>query len=640
MADAEKIYRQILAGEPDHFDALHLLGVIFAQSGQYAEAVSQIDRALRINPNSFYAHDNRGKALSALGRHEEALASYDRALVARPHSPETCTYRGNALHALKRYEEALASYCRTLDLQSDHVEALANGAVTLLALERFEEALVSCNRTLALRPDSPELLSNRGLALHKLKRFEEARISHERALALRPDYVEGRYNRANTLLALGRFTEALADYDHVLAARPDYPEALLNRGIALERLKTFAEALASYDRAIALRPDYAEAHSNRGIVLEKLGRFEEALASQDRALALRPDSADAHYNQGVALEKLKRFEEAMTHYDRAAALRPDFADAHHNAAFCRLSTGDLRRGWEDYEWRWQTAHLNAFKRSFAQDQWRGCDEIAGKTILLHAEQGLGDTLQFCRYVPHVAERGAHVILEVQKPLRDLMHTLPGAAKVVVKGEALPDFDLHCPLLSLPLAFGTELTTIPSAMPYLQAQPDAVAHWSRRLGPKVRPRIGIAWSGRAEQLNDHNRSIGLRTFLSAITGVEASFVSLQREVRSADTAVLQERSDILHFGEELQNLSDTAALVANLDLVISVCTSVAHLAGALAKPVWVLLCYNADWRWLLDRDDSPWYPTARLFRQDESRAWDNVVKRVHATLDDHLRDLTP
>jgi len=567
LADAEKIYRQVLLIQPNHFDCLHMLGVISAQGGKYADAAEQIGAALRLNPDHFNALSNRGNAQLTLCRFDDALASYDRALALQPDSIDVRFNRGNALHALKRYGEALASYDWVLALQPNNIDGLVNRGVSLLALERFEEALASCDRALALRADFAEALFNRGLALHRMKRFEEALASYDHALAVRQDYAQAHYNRANTLLALARFEPALA----------------------------------SYDRAIALGMDHAEAYANRAVTLDKLMRFEEALAG----------------------------------YDRAIALRPDFAEAHYNEALCRLLIGDMRRGWEKHEWRWETAQVKREKRSFPQPLWLGSGEIAGQTILLHAEQGLGDTIQFCRYVPLVAQRAARVVLEVPEPLRQLMHTLACARRIVVKGETLPDFDLHCPLLSLPLAFGTGLATIPSGTPYLRAPPDAAKHWGGELPPKIRPRIGLVWSGRAAHLNDHNRSVPIGVLLSALSGVDATYVSLQRELRAGDLALLKE-CGVTYFGEELQNFSDTAALIANLDLVISVDTSVAHLAGALAKPVWILLPYYPDWRWLLDRDDSPWYPTARLFRQDRSRAWGSVMTRVRAALQDRAR----
>jgi tetratricopeptide (TPR) repeat protein len=602
LAEAEQTYNQILATQPDHFDSLHLLGIVFHQRGDHAQALRHIDRALKINPKNIPALNNRGIALRELKRFEEALVSYDRALALWPDYADALLGRASALKELKRFDEALASYDRALTLRPGLAEAHANRGNVLHALKRFEEALASYDRALALRPDLDEAHANRGSALQELKRFEEALASHDRALALRPDYAEARYNRGNALHALKRFEEAQADYGQALALRPDYVEALANRGVTLHELKRFEAALESQDHALAVRPDYAEAFVNRGVTLHELKRFEEALASYERAIALRPGYAQAHYNEAV----------------------------------CRMLTGDFGRGWQKLEWGWHTEQLKNLKREFSQPLWLGSDEIAGKTILLHGVHGFGDTIQFCRYVPRVVECGARVILEIQEPLRELMDTLPGAAQIVTRGEPLPDFDLHCPLLSLPLAFGTRLATIPAQTPYLRASPQAVTDWNARLGPRHRPKIGLAWSGRPEHNNDHNRSMRLSTLLSPLAGFEATYVSLQREVREDDAPVLQGRSDIVHFGEDLKSYADTAALIANLDLVISVDTSVAHLAGALAKPVWILLPFIPDWRWLLDREDSPWYPTARLFRQDETRGWDNVMARVHAALDTCLR----
>ena len=602
LAEAEKTYNQILATQPDHFDSLHLLGIVMHQRGDHAQALRHIDRALKISPNNIPALNNRGIALRELKRFEEALASYDRALELWPGYAEALLGRGSALKELQRFEEALASYDRALMLRPGLAETHADRGNVLHALERFEEALASYDRALALRPDLAEAHANRGSALHALRRFEEALASHDRALSLRPDYAEARYNRANALHALKRFDEALADYERALALRPDYVEALANRGITLHQLQRFDEALECCELALAVRPDYAEAIVNRGVTLHELKRFDEALASYDRALALRPHYAQAHYNEAV----------------------------------CRMLTGDFDRGWQKLEWGWETEQLKNLKRKFSQPLWLGSDEIAGRTILLHGVHGFGDTMQFCRYVPLVVERGARVILEVQPPLRELMGTLPGAAQIVTRGEPLPDFDLHCPLLSLPLAFGTRSATIPSQTPYLRASPQEVTDWNARLGPRQRPRVGLAWSGRPEHNNDHNRSMRLSTLLSPLAGFDVAYVSLQPEVRADDASVLQGRGDILHFGEELKTYADTAALIANLDLVISVDTSVAHLAGTLAKPVWILLPFIPDWRWLLDREDSPWYPTARLFRQDETRGWDSVMARVHAALDAYLR----
>jgi tetratricopeptide (TPR) repeat protein len=669
FAEAEQIYARILAWEPENFDALHLSGLIFHCSGNHAGALAQIDAALRTDPDNLLALNNRGLVLNALGRFEEALASYAHALALNPDFPEVLVNRGNTLKDLRRYEAAVASYDRAIAARPDYAEAHYNRGNTLHALKRFNEAVASYDRALGLRQDYVDALTNRGITLHALRRFDEALASYERALALQPQHAAAYSHRGVTLNALMRFDEALASYDQALALWPNYAEAFTNRGVSLNALERFDEALASYSRALELEPNDADAHSNRGVTLHELGRFEEAAASCERALALRPDYAEAHSNRGnalsglgwyaqalvsydralalrpdyaealtsrgVALHQLKRFDEELLCYERALALEPDFAQAHYNQGWCWLLRGDLKRGWEKQELRWQTRQQGRVKRAFAQPQWVGSAEVAGKTILLHAEQGFGDTIQFCRYAPLVAKCGARVILEVQPPLHGLMSTLSSAICAVPRGEFLPDFDTHCPLLSLPRAFGTRLGTVPAAIPYLGADPRTVKEWDARLGRRQGARIGLAWSGNPMHKNDRNRSIPLESFLPILDGVDATFISVQRDVREVDAAVLKKRGEIQHFGQALKNFADTAALVSNLDLIVSIDTSVVHLAGALAKPVWVLLPHIPDWRWLLDREDTPWYPTARLFRQDETRAWDGVIVRVNNALRDRF-----
>jgi len=600
LGEAEQICRQIVAVDPNYFLALFLLGAVQSRSGNYAAALASYDRALALQSDHAEALYNRGNTLKSLQRFDEALASYDRALAVRPDYADALNNRGVALQALKRLDDALASHERALGLQPDHAEAHYNCGLTLQMLGRFEEALPR----------------------------------HDRAIALRPDYAEALGKRGDALRELQRFADALASYDRVLALRPGDAETHNNRGIALFELKRFEEALAAHDRALALRPDYPEAFNNRGNALKALKRFDEALASYNRALALRPLYTNALNNRGITFIEMRRLDEALADYRRALALRPDFSDAHFNAAMCWLLTGDFERGFAQYEWRWKSTESIGVDRGFRQPQWRG-EDIAGKTILLHPEQGLGDTLQFCRYAPLIAARGARVILEVQGPLRAIASTLDGPAQIVATGETLPDFDWHCPLLSLPPAFGTRLDTVPAAVPYLHPLPAAVAAWAEKLGPKRRPRVGLAWSGRAAHKNDHMRSTSLST-LSPLFELDATFVCVQKDIRPDDMRLMQQRGDILDFGAELADFTDTAALMANLDLVIAVDTSVAHLAGALGRPLWVLLPFTPDWRWLIDRDDNPWYPTARLFRQDADREWGPVVACVREALDEFVR----
>jgi tetratricopeptide (TPR) repeat protein len=675
LAEAENVYKQVLDIAPDQFDSLHHLGIILFQRGDPAAAVAQIDRALKRNPNDPAALNNRGNALLALQRFDEALASYDRALVLQSAYADALCNRGAALHALKRYGEALVACDRTIALQPDYAEAHSNRGNTLRELRRYSDAVDACDRALALAPGFAEAHCNRGSALHALERFEEALTSFDRASALRPayadahcnrsavlhalkrydealaacdltialqpDYAEAHANRGNTLRALRRFNEAVDACDRALALAPDYAEAHCYRGNALHGLQRFDEALASFDRALTLRPAYADALCNRGATLHALRRYDEALVACDRTIALQPDHAQAHSNRGVTLQDLMRCDEALASYDRALALRPDLAGAHNNAALCRLLVGDFERGWQEHESRWQADQLATERRNFAQPLWLGSDELEGKTILLHAEQGFGDTLQFCRYVPLVAARGARIILEVQRPLQDVMRTLAGAAKVVFRGEALPAFDLHCPLLSLPLALRTQLDTIPALTPYLAAPDNKVRAWRDRLAAREKPRIGLVWAGnpRKELANcnliDAQRSMDFAQLAPLLEVSDCEFYSLQKgedAVRQLRESVL--RQHVVDWTDDLHDFSDTAALIENLDLVITVDTAVAHLAGALNKPIWLLNRYNTCWRWLLDREDSPWYPTARLFRQDASRRWESVVARVRVALRDY------
>jgi tetratricopeptide (TPR) repeat protein len=630
LADAEPLYAAILAVRPDHFDALHMLGIIKLSRGLLGDALRLIASAMRLRTPTPQILMNYGIVLSALNRHEEALTSFDSAIRHKSKYAEAHNSRGTVLAALGRNDEALESCRKALAIKPNYPEAHYNLGNSLDALGRCEEAVKSYDRALALRPDLVEALSNRGGTLRQLKRLDEALASCDRALALRPDLAEALSNRSMILHDMKRDDEALVSCDQALAVRPDYVEALSNRGAILNELKRYDEALQSYDRALVLRPNHAEALYNRGNCLHELHRYDEALESYDRALAVRPDDARTFNNRGKVLKELTRYDEALASNDRALALEPDNITAHRNAASLRLVTGDFSRGWPEYEWRWKKEAMALAKRNFPQPLWLGEQAIGDKTILLHSEQGFGDTIQFCRYVPLVAARGARVILDVQRPLQGLMGSLAGAPQIIATGDPLPDFDLHCPLLSLPLAFKTRLETIPSGAPYLLAPSQAVMDWDRRIGAERRPRIGLAWSGNAVHERDRDRSMSLRAFLS-ILDIEATFVSLQKDVRADDATVLDERGDILRLGDQLGDFSDTAALISQLDLVISVDTSVAHLAGALGKPVWVLLSYIPEWRWLLDRGDSPWYPTARLFRQNHTRTWDTVIIRVRAAL---------
>ncbi len=633
LGEAEQICQKIISKKSNFFDAHHVLAVVQASQGKNDLALTSYNRALAVQPNHADTLNNRGNVLKEMGRFDEALASYNRALSVKPNHAGALNNRGVTLHVLGRFDEALANFDHALVLQADYVDALCNRGNTLHALKRFDEALANYDRAIVLRPGVVEAHCNRGNTLRELKRYDEALASYDCALVSRPNLVEAISNRGITLAELKRYDEALPNLDRAIAMRPNDPELLNKRGVVLDEVKRHAEALADYDRALALRPDYADAVYNRGNALHDLKRFDEALVCYDRLLPVRQNDADTLNNRGKILKELNRYDEALECSARALALKPDNIVAHCNEASMRLLKGDFARGWAEYEWRWKKTDMAPNKRDFAQPLWLGEGDIAGKTMLLHAEQGFGDTIQFCRYASMVAARGARVILEVDKPLQSLMQGTAGPSEVVLKGDALPQFDVHCPLLSLPLAMGTRLDTVPADVPYLNAPADAAAVWDARLGPKTRPRIGIAWAGNAKHERDRERSIGLPAFFPLLD-FDATYVSLHKEVSTDDAALLKDRG-ILHFGDLLGDYSDTAGLISQLDLVVSVDTSVVHLAGALAKSVWILVAYVPDWRWMLERDDSPWYPTLRVFRQDAARTWDGVITHVHRALDDFV-----
>jgi hypothetical protein len=406
------------------------------------------------------------------------------------------------------------------------------------------------------------------------------------------------------------------------------------------KLKRYADALANYDTALALDPSHPVASTDRGVALTLLGRFEEALASHDHALRVQPDLVAAHVNRGNTLVGLTRMEEALGSYADAIALDPEHSEANFNAAVVRLCAGDFREGWQQYEYRWKKKGVAWQPRDFRQPVWRGEKDLHGKTVFLGAEQGLGDTIQFMRYAPLVAALGAKVILGVQRPLKEVALSVPGVSLVLSDGEALPDFDLHCPLLSLPLGFETDLTTIPANIPYVWPYQERMEKWRRRLPQNGRMRVGIVWAGNSVHLNDQNRSVPLARFATVLSVPGLDFVSVQKEVSAAQAAILDEHG-VVQLGQEFEDFADTAAVVAMLDLLVAVDTSVAHIAGAMGKAVALLVPFSPDWRWLLDRTDSPWYPTMRLFRQTAIGDWGTPLEQVRKELADvALRPIRP
>lgn len=563
--EAQLCCRQALEADPGHVDALHLMGLLSLQAKQYDHAIEWIARANRQDPATDYLF-SLGTALEQQGLHQQAFNAFDRALQLRPDDAELWAAHGNALAQLGRPAEALASYQRVLVLDARQADAAFRCGLLWLTLKNPEQALASFNLCNELNPNHAVVLEQRALALHDLKRFDEALADNLRSHALNP---------ANA-------------------------QVCNNIGACLQWLRRDAEALPWFEKAIALRPTFIIALNNKASSLTQMRRIDEAIAVYEQVKTIDPGNADADWNLSL---------------------------------LCLL-IGNYEAGWAGREVRWKAQMRPAAYPRFSQPMWLGKESIEGKTVLVYADEGIGDTLQFVRYVPMLAARGARVILAVQDAAQPWLADLSGVAQCVPRTAPLPPFDLHCPVCSLPYAFNTRGDTIPAPASYLPPAPAArVEAWAQRLrehlGAERKLRVGLAWSGNPQQMNDHNRSVPLR-LLMPLLDVDASFISLQKDPRPEDKALLAQ-SSIVDLTSHLTDFAETAALASCVDLVISVCTSVAHMAGGLGRPTWVLLSYAPDWRWLLDRDDSPWYPTARLFRQNATRDWAELIERVRREL---------
>ena len=528
-----------------------------------------------------------------------------------------------------RLDDADKICARVLKAAPDWFDALHLAGLVKLDTGKAAAAQVLLAKALKLNPGSAPVLANLGRTFSALNRDDAAMASLDKALAIAPDSFDTINTRGNVLLKLNRATDAIAAFERVLALEPRFLGARANLGNALAQLGRFEEALAQYDALLAVQPSHPETLVNRGSALAGLGRLEEAIAAYDRALVLRADYAKARIGRGAALAALNRHPEALKEFGTVLATDKNNADVQHNEGLSLLTLGDYRRGFEKYEARWLRTGMPR-RRSLGKALWLGEYPLARKTILVHAEQGLGDTIQFARYAPQLARTGAKVVLEVQPELTALLSRIEGVASVVGRGDALPAYDVHCPAGSLPLALRTEVATIPANVPYLAASDERVARWREKLGHLPSPRIAVAWSGRADHANDRNRSIAFEHFVRLISG-QGSVVSIQRELRDGDADALARLPNVTHVGDALADFDDTASVLALADLVISVDTSVVHLAGAMGRPAWVLLPFQPDWRWLLDREDSPWYPTVRLFRQPKPGDWDSVMARVRDEL---------
>jgi len=643
LSQAEQLYRHILRADPGHADAHHLLGVLACQAGRHDQAVASIRSALALDPRAAAYHANLGVAYEAMGQFDEAAASYQQALRLRPVDASAHYNLGNTRRLQGKLDEAVAHYHQALGLKPDYAPAHCNLGLTRAAQGKLEEAVAHYQEALRLNPNFVEAHTNLGAALTKQGRLDEAVACYHRALRIDPNFTAAHHSLGCTLQQQDKLDEAIRCYQQAVRLDPRHAEAYNNLGYILERQGQFEEAVRSYRQAIRINPSYAEAYDNLGNALDRQDKLDEAISCYHEALRLKPNCAVTYNDLGTVRMRQGKFDDALAAYEQALRLQADFPTARLNRALLWLLLGTFEQGWPDFEWRWSQP---GFRRpQFAQPLWDGSD-LGGRSMLLYGEQGLGDTFQFIRYAPLVQERGGKVSIECQPALLPLLANVAGVNHVLANGSPLPAFDLQAPLLSLPSIFRTSLTTVPARVPYLSADAELVQHWKSRksevrspksehlhLTSDIRHRtsdflVGIAWQGSATYRYDGQRSIPLAHFarLAKVHGVQ--LISLQK---GPGTEQLRGQFPVLDLGNRLDETSgafmDTAAVMMNIDLVISSDTAVAHLAGALGVPIWVALSLVPDWRWLLERDDSPWYPTMRLFRQTRRAIWEDVFDRM-------------
>ena len=636
--EAEFLYRKVLSGNPNHAEALHLLGLIASDADRNDAAAVLIAHAIRLQGNVPLFCSNLGLVLTRQGKLPQAIACFRQALAGKPDDPAILAHMGRCLSGMGRVEEAIIALGTSLSFHPEARTFQELGNV-LIAAGRAADAIACFERAVELNPGLAESYFTLGNLRFAAGHWDRGADAYEGAIQADRGQPQYHFNLGVVRTLQERYPEAMQCYAHAVQLRPEYAEAHNNLGILHQKGGDLAQAAWHYERALEIEPGYPDAWYNTGSLLQEGGDHQEACAIYRNVLAnprltASPAALEGHVRNNLAngLLALGEPQEALAEYDRALVLHPEGVEARWNRAVARLTLGRYGEAWEDYEWRLRQPDVP--RREFAQPRWDGAP-LAGRRLLLHAEQGLGDTLQFARYAGLIPRKNpktdrSRVILECQPPLTGLLARLGGVDSVVGEGLPLPEFDVRIPLLSLPGIFGTALETIPGQRPYLSADPVRSERWRIHMeshAPSPALRVGLCWSGNPKHRNDANRSLPaeLLTCLAGLPGI--AYFNLQVEPKTLPTL------DFTPLLNPLYDFEETAALTANLDLVITVDTAVAHLAGGMGRPVWVLLPLVADWRWLTGRDDSPWHPSAKLFRQTKAKDWRTVIERVKEKLQD-------
>ena len=621
--EAASVYRQVLAEDPQNASAQTLLGLLLLHTGETEPGLALVRQSLA-NLADVPALEQLGQKLEQLGHLQEALAAYDRMIALAPDRVSGYAYRSWVLEVMARHDEALRDIDKALSLKTDPTLLLNRGHI-LLQLQRPADALIAFDQAIAASGDRPHplIFFHRGAALTALDRLADALASYDEALRRQPDYGDAFVNRGRVLESLARMEEALASFDRAVTLNPEAPIPRANRLALLARMGRRQDAMAGLDAAIAAEPANAMAWNNRGSVLNSLGELAPALADFDRAIALQPDFLKAHSNRAITLQALGAFDESLAAFDRLLALDVTSTATQLDKAYVLLLLGRFAEGLPLYERRLRPM-LPGLDPAKA---WAGpAQDPAGKTVLIYPEQGLGDVIMFARFLVELSALGAKIVLAVPPGMARLLRGLPVPFTFLLENASLEKVDYHASMLSLPLTFGTTVETIPAPVPYLKAEPDRVAQWRERLGSNGF-RIAIAWQGRTRGTNDPYRSFPLAALapLAALPGMR--LISLQKGEGSEQLDQLPAGMNVERLGADFDAgadaFIDTAAVMEACDLVVTLDTSIAHLAGALGRPTWTALKSVPEWRWLLERTDSPWYPTMTLYRQPRFGDWDSV-----------------
>ncbi len=665
LFDAQRLYLRILRKIPMHFEVLHMLGVSYLQEKAYQTGIPSIEKALIVKPDSAEAHFNLGNAYRELKQFDRAIVSYRRTIALKPDFVDAHNNLGNTLQdakhfkeaiacfesllairpdycdahnnlgviyrALGQYDQAIASYRQALALNPDYAEAHYNIGVIHSDHKRYTEAIESYKQAIGLKPDHARAHHNLGEAHGQLEQYEESITCYMIALAIKPDYVDAGYHLGLIYLELKQYPKALAALTHAVNLEPEDEKALNSLGVCYSEVENHEEALACFKKAVAINPDYAKAHFNMGVALNELYRFEEAVDCYKKALTLLPDHAEAHYNMGVSHNELYHYEEAKVWYERALSLKPDLVEATFNIGLIMLQFGQLEEGWAKYQLRRQSRKAIPLPEA-PYPAWSGEQDISGCNLLIQLEQGLGDSIQMLRYVHLLEQQNITCWIQAHPPLVKLIARNFPKVRIIERDVFPKDIDYHVLVMSLPFAMKTfSEAAIPRSVPYLIADPARISYWRERL-VFPHPLVGLVWRGNPTHKNDRNRSMKLAELMPVITAnPDIRFVTLQKDLTQPEKELLEPHPNVRILDSELTDFDESAAVISNLDLLLTVDSAPAHLAGALAVPTWILLCFCGEWRWLTERSDSPWYPTVELIRQKTVAVWSDVIAETNRKL---------